>query len=156
SRGSSIAFLAAETALLREAHPGAPVSSGSGAARRAGLEALFERARVVADAQRPLPAQPLSPRLRDLLVAEGVEDPDERVNPILGRSVAAYRDQGVAHVEMPERELGYYGSLRSRYAHTRAPDRFGGALRDAMRDALSRALDAEALALEELGRLGLS
>ncbi len=153
AEGALVRFLASETSLLRTLQPGAKedVFPKAPRALEQALTELFRRAEEVA-LHVPLARAPApSPRLRDLLAT----DPDEIVNPIVGRALAAYLDQGVAHFEMPERSRGFYRAFRARHLASPAPDRFGGALRRAMQRAHALDLDAEQLVLEELALLEL-
>lgn len=86
------------------------------------LEALWavcrEGVRVSPD---PTPPAPLPARHRDLLVKAGAADIDLWVHDVLIKFTAAFLDQGVSHWPLPGRELGYFKSFCSLYAHSGAP-----------------------------------
>lgn len=62
---------------------------------------------------RPIQKQSRDRTLRDILVEATGDDLDDIVHPFLIRVCSAYLDQGLAYWPMPDREMGFYGAIRS-------------------------------------------
>ncbi len=151
--GETVRFRLAETDLLRRPHDGAPRPPGDVSVA---LSALFEEAESLARAMPALRPAPRSVRLRDLFVSAGLDDPDALVNPFLARVLSAYLDQGIAYWPMPDRARGFYLAFRALYANpASAPSPWRAKLRGELARQEHAGFDAEAAALDELGRLGV-
>ena len=74
---------------------------------------LFQYCVEISDRSEQIPPPSRLRRLRDALLSLTGDDIDELTHPFLIRACGAFLDQGVAYWPMPNREAGFYGSLRT-------------------------------------------
>jgi hypothetical protein len=130
ARGAELDWLLREVNVLREMRDDVPPSArvrlvGGAADRgreRQALLALWHACRG-ATADVVLPAPPVRPwlRHRDGLWAATGADADALVHPLLIRLCAAFLDQGLASLPMPDREQGLYRAFLRLYGAGACP-----------------------------------
>jgi uncharacterized protein YbcC (UPF0753/DUF2309 family) len=97
----------------------------------------------------------LSNKLRDRLLEKSGEDIYEAVHTFLIRTCGSYLDQGLAYWPMPDREQGFYATIRSLWTQPLGivPTQLRG-LAEEFNHQLKSGMDSDSVVLYQLGRLG--
>lgn len=130
AKGADLKWLLEEGDALQGLRPDLPgdarqrLAPGAGVSRLSAEDGTLARAlwaaclrAVSGSPHRPAVSPPPPSCLRDRLLAHANLDLDESIRPVLIRFVAAFLDQGIAHVSMPGRERGLYACFTELYGH---------------------------------------